>query len=411
VIDTSIESEIIDRGLRERERTSYPSGFPALPPVPVGRYVSPAFADLEEEAVFGRSWLFVAHADSIPSAGDFVTLPQFPTPLFLVRGEDGVIDAFHNTCQHRGGPVVQGEVGNTGRRMTCSYHAWTYDLDGALVGVPSASDFPDLNRDCLSLRPVRCATFGPLVFINLDPGAPDLRTSMGIVGRELDDQIGDGDGVGAIHLIARRTIEVEGNWKLTVDANIETYHVNVVHKNSAALILDQRATGISLLPNGHSRMLVHSKDGTPLPIDLPPFPGASPLAKYGIYSYHLFPNTSIVYGGAPSILFCISSWPLGPNRSLYDVHFMAATPANGPDADLLSMLVEANWNVLLEDLGNLAPMQRSMRTGGIGALTLSYQERRIYHQHEEIDRRIGAERVPPDLRVDPTLGPFVEQPA
>ena len=304
--------------------------------------------------------------------------------------------------------MVQGERGNAGRRLVCSYHAWTYDLGGALVGVPSAVDFADLDMGCLALRPVRCELFGSLIFVNLDPAAEPLAHALGVVGRELEDQIGDGPDVGPVRLIARRTIEVEGNWKLTVDANIETYHVNVVHRSSAALLLDQRATGIALLPRGHSWMLVHSKDGNPFPIDLPGFPGASPLAGYGIYSYHLFPNTSVVFGGSPAILFCISSWPLGPGRSLYDVHFMAPTPADGDHADMLAMLVEANWAVLLEDLGNLAPMQRSMSCGTIGSLTLSYQERRIYHQHEELDRRIGT-AVPAALRVPRVLAPFVEE--
>jgi phenylpropionate dioxygenase-like ring-hydroxylating dioxygenase large terminal subunit len=293
--------------------------------------------------------------------------------------------------------------------MVCSYHAWTYDLDGSLVGVPSSSDFNDLNRECLALQPIRCETWGAFVFINLDPDSEPLAAALGVVGRDLDDQIGSGPGVGPVHLIGRRTIEVEGNWKLTVDANIETYHVNVVHRNSAALLLDQRTTGIFLLPRGHSRMLVHNRDGQSFPVDLPGFPGASKLAHYGIYSYHFFPNTSIVFGGTPAVLFFISSWPLGPDRSLYDVHFMAPTPADGGHQEMLAMLVEANWAVLQEDLANLAFMQRSMRAGSLASIPLSYQERRIYHQHEEIDRRIGADHVATSLRVPTVLGPYVEE--
>lgn len=397
---------MVEKGRLERQRDGYPADFPALPPVPVGRYTDPRFAELEEEGVFGRSWLFVAHVDQLPSPGDFLMLTQLGPPVFLVRGEDGRIRAFHNACQHRGGPVVQGQQGHAGRRLVCSYHAWTYDLSGALVGIPSRVDFPALDPDCLGLRPVRCEQFGSLVFVNLDPDAADLMGSLGVVGDELDDQLGGGPGVGPVHLVARRSLEVEGNWKLTVDANIETYHVNVVHRSTAARVLDQQATAIWLLPQGHSRMLVHAKDGEPLPIPLPGFPGASPLASCGIYSYHVFPNTSIVFGGSPALAFCISSWPLGPARSLYDVFFLAPTPADGEHKDVLAMLVDANWAVLMEDLGNLPSMQRSMKNRSIDTLTLSYQERRIYHQHEEIDRRIG--RVPDRLRVQPVLGPFVE---
>ena len=400
--------EILDRGRRERARHAYPLDFPVLPPVPARRYADPRFAALEREHVFERSWLFVAHADELPEAGDYVLLRQLPRPVLLVRGQDGTVRAFLNSCQHRGGPVVVEESGNTGRRLVCQYHAWSYDLDGTLVGLPGAQDF-QVDTTCLGLPRVRCEQWGSLVFVSPDDQAPPLMDALGVVGLDLHDQIGGGEGVGHVHLVDRRSIEVEGNWKLTVDANIETYHVNTVHRRSAAVVLDQSATGIFLLPDGHSRMLVHSRDGATFPIDLPPFPGASQLADCGIYSYHLFPNTSIVFGGTPALAFLISSWPLGPDRSLYDVHFLAATPADGPHAGLVAALVDANWSVLLEDLANLAAIQRSVDGGGLTALTLSYQERRIYHQHEELDRRIGADLVPPELRVEPVLGDWIER--
>lgn len=404
----TLVDEIVERGRRERAREAYPERFPTLPSIPSARYTDAEFAALEHDGVFRRSWLFVAHVDELPNAGDFVLLRQLPEPIVLVRGTDDVIRAFYNTCQHRGGPVVTGACGNTGRRLVCSYHSWTYDLEGSLVGLPSAQDFGELDRGCVALRPVRCERWGSFVFVNLDPDAGPLVDALGTVGRDLDRQIGDDDGVGPVHLVDRRTIEVEGNWKLTVDANIETYHVNTVHRTSAATVLDQAATGIFLLPDGHSRMLIHSKDG-PLPVDLPGFPQASELASVGIYSYHLFPNTSIVFGGTPAVVFFISSWPITPDRSLYDVHFIAPTPRDGPHAELLSMLVEANWAVLLEDLGNLPSMQRSMANGGLDGITVGYQERRIYYLHEELDRRIGVERIDDSHRVPALLGDWIEE--
>src|SRR5581483_12301633 len=165
--------------------------------------------------------------------------PQFPEPIVLVRGDDMVVRAFFNTCQHRGAPLVSTPSGNTGRRLVCPYHAWTYDLSGSLVGIPQACDWASPDTACLSLRSIRCEVWGAFVFINLAVSGPSLTEALGVVGEELDDQIGNGPGVGPVHLLERRSIEVAGNWKLTVDANIETYHVNVVHKNSAALLLDQ----------------------------------------------------------------------------------------------------------------------------------------------------------------------------
>ena len=156
-------------------------------------------------------------------------------------------------------------------------------------------------------------------------------------------------------------------------------------------------------------MLIGFRKGVVLPFPLPPFAQASPLADLGIYSYHLFPNTSIVYGGTRSFLFLISSWPLSPGRTRYDVHFLAATPAEGPHAEMIRTIIEANWGVFLEDLGNLPFMQRSFEAGTIDGFELGYQERRIYHQHEEIDRRIGGEHLAEALRVPQVLGEWIER--
>src|SRR4051794_4507285 len=121
----TLVDEIAERGRRERDRGGPPDGFPGLPPVPVGRYTDPDFATLEQREVFGRSWLFVAHADELPLPGDFVLLRQLLDPVMLIRGQDGLVRAFYNTCQHRGGPLVSDAAGNCGRRLVCGYHSWT----------------------------------------------------------------------------------------------------------------------------------------------------------------------------------------------------------------------------------------------------------------------------------------------
>jgi phenylpropionate dioxygenase-like ring-hydroxylating dioxygenase large terminal subunit len=407
-MDASLVEKIAKRPAEERERRVYPERFPRLS-VPAARYCDASFFAAERTHVFGKSWLFVAHADELPKPGDYLFLDQLAEPVLLVRGADERVRAFYNTCRHRGGPLVRERSGNTGPGLVCGYHGWSYALDGKLVAIPQAKDFGELDRSCLGLKPVRCEAWGTFLFVNLDPRAEPLPEALGVVGEDLGPQIGDGERVGPVHLVERRSIDVEGNWKLTVDANVETYHVNTLHTKSAAVVLDQAATGIFLLPRGHSRMLVGFRKGVVLPFPLPPFPQASPLADLGIYSYHLFPNTSIVYGGTRSFLFLISSWPLSPGRTRYDVHFLAATPADGPHAEVIRTIIEANWGVFLEDLGNLPFMQRSFEAGTIDGFELGYQERRIYHQHEEIDRRIGAEHLAEALRVPPLLGEWVER--
>ena len=200
------------------------------------------------------------------------------------------------------------------------------------------------------------------------------------------------------------------NWKLPVDANIETYHVNTVHRDSAARILDQAATSIQLLRNGHSRMLIGTRDGQSMS-DLLPFAplfdGVGDLPDAGTFSFHVFPNLSIVFSGKGFVFF-ITNWPIGANRSSYHVHFCSSLAATtDEDRALNEAFAEINRSVLLEDLSVLPGMQRSIDGGGLDQVRLGYQERRIYHLHETIDRFLG-ERLPDHLRVPPMLADHVE---
>lgn len=92
------------RAADEASRTEHPADFPALPPVPpvpARRYSDAAFAALEDDSVWGRSWLMVAHVDEVPSPGSYRVLDQLAQPVLLVRGQDGEIRAFYTTCKLR----------------------------------------------------------------------------------------------------------------------------------------------------------------------------------------------------------------------------------------------------------------------------------------------------------------------
>jgi phenylpropionate dioxygenase-like ring-hydroxylating dioxygenase large terminal subunit len=398
----SIKRRAADEALRE----GYPSGFPVLPPVPAARYADPAFAALEDDAVFGRSWLMVAHTDQLPEPGSYLQAEQLRAPVFLVRGQDDVIRAFYNTCKHRGAALVAEATGTVGRRLTCPYHNWVYSLEGELVGYPDANDFSDLDRDCLALTSIRCETWGPLIFVNLDVHAEPLVEFLGTVAEDLSELASLG---GTLRLASHRTREVPVNWKVPVDANIETYHVNYVHKDTAALGLRQASTGIQLLENGHSRMLIRLHDGIEISTPLAPLlEGVGDLPSSGTFSYHVFPNLSMVFGN-PGFLFFITNWPTGPTTSTYHVHWCSSAAPDDPQhARYLERFVNMNEGVLFEDLAVLPGIQASVDAGALDSIQLNYQERRIYHVHEAIDRAIGLDRVPEALRVHQVLGDHVE---
>jgi len=400
---------IAQRPELESCRDSFPANFPNPIDVPAARYADAAFFDLEVERVFGHSWLFVAHEQQVPAAGDYLKLEgleRMGHPIFLVRGRDGRVRAFYNACRHRGGPLVDQAQGSTGRNLVCKYHAWTYDLEGRLVGYPEAKNFPsEMKETCPPLAQISCDRWGGLIFVKLSEGGPTLREYLEPIASEVDSLIGDRSK--GVHFSAMKSMDIGCNWKLPGDGNIETYHVPFLHRASAAAFLDEKRTGQWLLPNGHSRMLIRFRKEKPSSRG-PAFGGDTRLAELGVYSFHIFPNLSLVFGG-PGFCFLISAWPESPNRSLYATHFLSPIERTEETAAMVDARIEQNWQVLLEDLDALGPAQKAMDSGVTDVLRLQYQERRIRYVHEEIDRRIGPERVPTALRVPALLDAFIEE--
>jgi phenylpropionate dioxygenase-like ring-hydroxylating dioxygenase large terminal subunit len=394
----------------ESAREEFPPGFPECIDVPASRYVDPAFLALEREHVFARTWLFAAHEDELAAPGDYRLLEALDGlghPVFLVRGDDGRIRAFYNACRHRGGPLVDAPSGSAGKRLVCKYHAWTYDLTGRLLGYPEAKNYPrGAHAACAGLAEVACESWGPFVFVKLATGGASLREHLEPVASELDPVIGE--RAPRVHFAGIRRERVACNWKAPGDGNVETYHVPFVHRRSAAPVLDEQRTGQWLLPQGHSRMLIRFRSALPPDLGIPRFGGDTALAELGIYSFHVFPNLSIVLGG-PNFGFLSATFPAGVSSCDYVVHFFAPVARAGENAARIDAMLEGNWRVLLEDLASQTSAQKAMQCGALDVLRLQYQERRIRYVHEELDRRIGAERIPVALRVPPLLDTYVEK--
>ena len=128
----------------EAARTEPPKSFPVLPDIPAGRYVDARFFELEKAHIWRKSWLLAAHIDEIPEPGCFMRWENAGQPVVIVHAESGEVNAFYNTCSHRGAPVVTKQQGRA-RRLTCRYHGWTYDHEGELKGIRDPEDFRGLD--------------------------------------------------------------------------------------------------------------------------------------------------------------------------------------------------------------------------------------------------------------------------
>jgi phenylpropionate dioxygenase-like ring-hydroxylating dioxygenase large terminal subunit len=127
-------------------------------------------------------------------SGDHLTFDDLGVPVLLVRGSDGVLRAFYNSCQHRGAPVVR-EARGSARTLRCQYHSWTYDItSGSLVQVPDERDFVGLCKEERGLVPLSCEVWQGWVFVNQDPHAASLADTFGPALEQLEELHGSASG-------------------------------------------------------------------------------------------------------------------------------------------------------------------------------------------------------------------------
>src|SRR5437667_4078837 len=133
----------------------------------------------ELERFYFRSWLNVGRSDQIPNPGDFFVREIGNESLLFIRGEDREIRGFYNVCRHRGTRIVGVAEGQKLGSLVCPYHAWTYSVEGKLVGAPHTEPLVDFRKEDYGLRSFRTGTWGGFVWANLDDRAPDLPAEMG----------------------------------------------------------------------------------------------------------------------------------------------------------------------------------------------------------------------------------------
>ncbi|HLB06710.1 MAG TPA: Rieske (2Fe-2S) protein, partial [Alphaproteobacteria bacterium] len=120
--------------------------------LPAEWYTEPAVFEAEKESIFYRTWQFAGHAGQLANPGDYVTSPLLDQNVFIVRGTDGILRAFHNVCRHRAHQLLQGS-GNV-RVITCPYHAWSYELDGRLRAARGHETVAGFDRSEFCLSPI-----------------------------------------------------------------------------------------------------------------------------------------------------------------------------------------------------------------------------------------------------------------
>jgi len=332
---------------------------PALPcerawTAPASWYADPAFFELERERVFRQGWMAVARSDELSAPGSYVAGELFGSPWVIVRDESGELRGFHNVCRHHATAVMKGS-GSCGE-LVCPYHGWTYELDGRLRSAPQLGRVEEFVREEHGLKPLRVASWGPLVFVHLGQPTSSPGDQLTALSRELDEL-----GSGELRFVERRRYELDCNWKVYVDNYLDGgYHVPHLHGGlDSSLEMAQyehelcERYNVQRCPGGRDQRV-----------------GAGALYAW------LYPNLMLNRYG--QMLDVNRVLPLTPTRTAVEFEWYAAPEL---DQATLARWLEDSDRVQREDEDVCASVQRGLASGAYDRGRYAEREAPMHHFH------------------------------
>ena len=410
----------------------------------VDRYASREFHRLEATRMWTRTWQFVGREEQIPKPGDHLVYDIIDSSIIVMRGDDGVIRGFHNSCLHRGRALRMD--GGTVGKLKCPYHGFTWSLKGKLESIPCAWDFKHIEGQNNDLPQVRVESWLGFVFINLDDNAPPLAEYLNELPQHFRDYAFERSVI-----IAHVQRRVATNWKVAQEAFMESMHAHVTHPQILTFTGDcdsqydmygdniSRSVTPMAVPSSHTqgvveplvlhdilaesgRMADSNADAHTLPegqttrqyigeLNRSIFGEASgrdlshaTLAELqDAILYSIFPNTQIWSGYCGNILYRVIPDGDKHESCIFDVMLLwrhkegEVPPAPArlnrlPDDEPFSAAAElgALGPVFDQDMRNLGAMTKGLKASKKGAVSLaSYQESRIRHHHQTLDKYLG----------------------
>ena len=277
--------------------------------LPVEAYTEQDWFDREQEMIFSRTWHYAGFAEDIQAPGQYISVQAGLNNIFIVMGRDHRLRAFHNLCRHRGTQLLRAE-GKAQKVITCPYHDWTYDLEGALVSIPEEQrEFADVDKSCLGLKPASVELWRSMLFVHPNPEAGSIMEWFG----EIQPHLGPHRPEELVEYPeARVSCEIGANWKIVVENYIDVYHLAHLHSGTLAMYDHAQATFGFFGPHYAFReplmdeYLRDLEKNTPLPLVVPPEQAAA-------YVPMLFPGIGLAESESSWSTFIIM--PLAPDRT------------------------------------------------------------------------------------------------
>jgi choline monooxygenase len=301
----------------------------------------------------------VGRADRVASPGGYFTARVGDEGLVVARAEDGGLRGFSSVCRHRAGPVARGS--GQAATLKCSYHGWTYGLDGALLAAPEFDGVEGFDRSACRLPPVRLAEWEGFVFACLDKATPPLAEFLGGLPAQLAHL-----SLAGMRLVKALDYEMACNWKVYVDNYLEGYHIPVVHPGLFRL-LDYGAYRVETAA-------LHSRQHAPLR-----------EGSAEAYYYWVFPNLMLnVY---PDSFQLNLVTPLGPERARARFEWYLPDPGRPGAMEELERGIALSEQVQREDTAICEAVQEGLRSRTCERGRYSVRrENGVHHFHELLHR-------------------------
>lgn len=404
--------------------------------VPVDRYRSREFHDLEMRRLWPRVWQMACREEEIPEVGDYTIYEIGRHSILVVRTKEG-IRAHHNVCRHRGRRLC--DFDGHAASFICPFHGFSWNIDGSLRGVTSDWDFPQIDQDDFDLTPVKCDTWGGWVFINMDTDAAPLADFLGDLPAHFEIWKPE-----ERYIAAHVGKVMKCNWKLCQEAFMEAFHVITTHPQLLAAIGDENSQydvwgnfSRAITPNGtpspHIRWSPDEQakfdSVTMRPLDAPPNPEVpdgmtaramlAAAAREGLKEvlgdvdhlsdaevsdsiyYTLFPNFH-PWGGYNRIVYRFRPWQDRHDRSLMECYYLSPFAGERPPPAELHLLDEDQpWTdapelgvlakVFTQDTFNLPNVQKGLEAAQFDEVVFArYQESKLRHFHDLLTRFLEA---------------------
>jgi carnitine monooxygenase subunit len=334
-----------------------------------------------DKAMLMASPQLVGYASELPQPGTYCTKTVMSRSILMTRVSDGSVKAFDNVCLHRQSQIASGC--GTARRLACPYHAWTYDLDGNLVGIPGKEGFPQTRSGPKTLTELPATECGGFLWLSLDAEATlDVATYLGPLAAELQSW-----GIGRWSPLGEKVLDSPINWKLAIDTFAENYHFATVHKNTFATIAKSNCTVFDSF--GPHHRLVFPLNGI-LDLEKTPEDQWDPLQNM-VVIYALFPNIVLSATIANGELFRVYPTDV-PGRSI-TVH-QNSTPLDLSDesvaAGAQAVFDYAHATVRDEDYHLVEGLQANLESGARDHLVFGRNEPGLQHRHTYWAQAIAA---------------------